>query len=88
MVEQWKAKSLIPIMTESGEITCVYLDIDQDEQWETSKPKLKCKSCNVISLTIDDDSVTVVSLNDSEGEKLALAAQPSSSQPVGTRSDK
>ena len=66
----------------------VHPDIAQDEQWETNKPKLKGKSCNVVSLATDDDSVTVDSLSDSEGEKPTLAAQPSTSQPVGTRSGK
>ena len=66
----------------------VHPNIVRDEQWETSKPKLKGKACNAISLVIDDDSVTIASLTDSEGEKLALAVQPANSQPVGTRSDK
>ena len=42
----------------------------------------------MLSLIADDDSVTIASLSDSEGEKPALAAQPSISQPVGTRSGK
>ena len=66
----------------------VHPDTVKDEQWETNKPKLKEKSCNAVSLTVDDDSVTVASLSDSEGEEPALAAQPSISQPVGTRSGK
>ena len=86
MAEKQKAKGLIPVTTESGEIMWVHPDIVKDEQWETNKPKEK--SCNIISLEADDDSVTVASLSDSEGEKLALAAQPSTSQPVGTRSGK
>jgi len=83
---QQRAKGLIPITTESGEIMWVHPDIVKDEQWEVNKPKLKGKTCNVVSLTADDDSMTVTSFSDSEGEKLAL--QPSISQPVGTRSDK
>ena len=86
MTEQQEAKSLIPIMIESEEIMWAYPDIVKDEQSETNKPKLKNKSCNVVSLVADDDSVTVASLSDSEGEK--PAQQPSTSQPVGTRSDK
>ena len=72
----------------SGEIMWVHPDIVQDEQWETSKFKLKGKPCNVVSLVTDNDSVTITSLSDSEGEKLALATQPTISQPVGTRSGK
>jgi len=74
LAEWQKAKSLIPITTESGEIMWVHPDIVKDEQWETNKPKLKGKSCNAVSLAVDDDSVTVASLNDSEGEKPTLAA--------------
>jgi len=66
----------------------VHPGIIKDEQWKTSKPKFKGKSCNAISLATDDDSVTVASLSDSEGEKLALATHPTTSQPVGTHSDK
>ena len=57
----------------------VYPDIIKDERWENSKPKLKGKSCNVVSLIVDDDAVTVSSLSDSEEEKLVLAAQPTTS---------
>jgi len=39
----------------SGEIMWVLPDIVQDKQWATNKPKLKGKSCNVISLATDDD---------------------------------
>jgi len=77
MAEQQKAKDLIPIMIESGEIMWVHPDIVKNEQWETNKPKLKGKSCNAISLAVDDDSETVASLSDSEAEKTALVAQPS-----------
>ena len=76
------------MMTEFGEIMWVYPYIIKDEQWETSKPKLKSKSCNTVSLATDDDSVTVASLSDLEGEKLALVTQPATSQPMGTRSGK
>jgi len=86
MAEQQKSKGLIPITTESREIMWVYSDIIKNEQSETNKPKEK--SCNAISLAADDDSVTVASLSDSEGEKLALAAEPSTLQSVGTRSGK
>ena len=85
---QQKAKGLIPIMTESEKIMCVHSDIVKDEQQKTNKPKLKEKSCNVVSLTVDDDSVTVASLSNSEGEKPVLTTQPSTLQPVGTCSGK
>jgi len=83
-----KAKGLIPVMTKSGEIMWVHPDIVNDEQWESSKPKLKGKSCNAVSMATNNDAVTIASLNDSEEEKLALAAQPPTSQPVGTQSEK
>ena len=88
MAEKEKAKGLIPMMIESEEIMWVHPDIIKDKQSETSKPKLKDKSCNAISLATDDDSVTIVSLSDSEEEKLALAAQPATSQLMGTRCGK
>ena len=66
----------------------VHPDIFQDEQWETNKLKLKGKSCNAVSFATDDDSVTITFLSDLKGEKLALATQPATSQPVSTRSDK
>ena len=75
-------------MTTKSEMMWVHPDIVKDEQWESSKPKLKGKSCNTISFTTDDDDVTIASLNDSEEEKLALAAQSATTQPVGTRSGK
>jgi len=74
--------------TKSGEIMWVHPDIINAEQMEFSKPKLKDKLCNTISLATDDDTVTIASLSDSEEEKLALAARPATSQPVGTRSEK
>ena len=73
MAEKQKAKSLIPMTMKSGEIMWVHLNIVQDEQWETSKPKIKGNSCKVVSLVTDNNSVTVTSLSDSKGEKLALA---------------
>jgi len=73
MAEKQKAWDLITITTESGEIMWVHPDIIKDEQWETSKPKLKGKSCNTVSFATDDDSMTIISLSDSEEEKFALA---------------
>ena len=72
--------------TKSGEIMWVHPDTIKDKQWESSKPKLKEKSCNAASLTTDNDVVTVISLSDSEEEKLVLVAQPAASQLIGTRS--
>jgi len=37
----------------------VHPDIVKDEQWESSQPKLKDKSCNIISLAVDDDTAIV-----------------------------
>ena len=79
MAEKQKAKGLISMTIRSEEIIWVHPDIVQDEQWETSKPKLKDKLSNVVSLTTDDDSMIVASLSDLKGEKLALATQPSTS---------
>jgi len=73
MAKKQKAKGRIPIMIESGEIMWVHPDIIKDEQWETIKPKLKGKSCNTVSLAIDDNSMIIASLSGSKGEKLALA---------------
>ena len=70
--------------TESREIMWVLPDIIKDEQRETSEPKLKGKSCNAVTLTTDDDSMTIASLSDIEGEKLAFTTQPATFQSVGT----
>jgi len=66
----------------------VHSDFAQDEQWDSKIPKLKEKSCNVISILPDDDDITVTSLSDSEDEKYALAAQDDVLQSTGTRSGK
>jgi len=73
MVKVQKAKGLIPMATKSGEIIWVHPDIINDEQWEFSKPKLKGKSCNTVSLTKGDDDVTIASLSNSQEENHALA---------------
>ena len=57
MAKKQKAKGLIQIMTESGEIMWVHPDFIQDKQWETSKPKLKGTSWNTVSLATDDVSM-------------------------------
>ena len=84
MAEKKDTKGLVPMTTKSAKIMWVHLDIVKDEQWESSKPKLKDKSCNVVSLATDYDTVTVASLGDSKEEKLVLATQPATSQPMGT----
>ena len=63
-------------------------NILKDKQWETSQPKLKGKSCNIISLAVDDDITIVASLSSFEEDKFAFAAQPTTSQLVSTRSYK
>ena len=82
MARKQKAKGLVPLTTKSGEIMWVHPNIIKYEQWVSSNSKLKGKSCNDISLAMDDDAVTITSLSDSEEEKLTLAAQPATSQPV------
>jgi len=88
IAEVQKDKGLIRMAIKFREIMWVHPDIVNDEQWEFSKPKLKGKSCNIVSLATDDDVVTISSLNDSKKEKLVLAAQPATSQPVSIRSEK
>jgi len=48
----------------------VHPNIVEDQQWVSSKPKLKGKSYNVVSLATDDDGVTITSLGDSKKENL------------------
>ena len=68
----------------SGEITWLHLDLIKDEQWDSKEPKLKGKSCNVVSILPDDDNITIASLYDSEDEKHVLAALDAEPQPIGT----
>jgi len=70
MAEKKKAKGLISMTIEYEEIMWVHPDIVQDEQWETSKPKLKGKSCNIVSLAIDDNSMTIASHSESRERSL------------------
>ena len=84
LAEKKEAKGLIPLIIKSEEIIWIHSDIVKDEQCESSQPKLKGKFCNFSSLTQDDDAVTVASLSEFEEEKFAFAAQPATSQPVGT----
>ena len=88
LAKKQEVKGLILLTTKSGKIMWVYLKIVKDEHWESSQPKLKGESCNVISLALHDDTVTVTSLSSSEEEKFAFAAQLATSQLVGTRSGK
>jgi len=66
----------------------VHLDLAKDEQWDSREPKLKEKSCNVVSVLPDDDNIIIASLSDSEDEKHALAAQDAAPQPTSTQSEK
>ena len=75
-------------MLKTGKIMWVHPDLAKDKQWDSKKPKLKGKSCNVISVLPNDDNITIASLSDSEDEKHALAAQDAAPQPTGTRSEK
>ena len=86
--EEQEAKGLVPMMTKSGEIIWVHPDIIKDEQWESSKLKLKGKSYNIVSLVMKDDAMIVASLSDSEEEKFAFTMQLATSQSIGTRSGK
>ena len=85
--EEQEAKGLVPMMTKSGEIIWVHPDIIKDEQWESSKLKLKGKSYNV-TLPTEDDSAIIASLSGWEEEKFAFATQPATSQPMDTLSGK
>jgi len=51
LAEKQEAKGLISLMTKSSEIMWADPDIFNDKQWDSSQPKLKGKSYNVISLT-------------------------------------
>ena len=53
MAEKQEAKGLASMATKSGKIMWVHQDIVEDKQWESSKPKLKGKSCNIVSLATD-----------------------------------
>jgi len=64
------------------EIMWVHPNLAKDEQWDSKKPKLKRKSCNVVSVLPDEDNITVASLSDFEDEKHALTAQNSAPQPT------
>jgi len=50
LAEEQKAKGLIPLTTKSREIMWVHPNIVNDKQWDSTQPKLKDKSCNVVSL--------------------------------------
>jgi len=71
-----------------GAIMWVHPNLTKDKQRDSKKPKLKGKSCNVVSIFPDNDNVTIASLSDSENEKHAFTAQDAAPQPTGTRSEK
>ena len=50
---------------------------------QAQRQNLQC-----LSLAQDDDVVMVVSLSSSEEEKFAFTAQSTTSQPIGTQSEK
>jgi len=87
-VETQEMKGLIPLTLVTGEIMWVHPDLVQDKQWASKKSKSKGKSCNVISILLDDGNLTLASLSDSEGEKHACTTQANVPQPIGTRSGK
>jgi len=72
----------------SEKIMWVHPYLAIDEQWDSREPKLKEKSCNVVSVLPDDDNIIVASLNDSKDEKHASATQDGAPQPTGTQSGK
>jgi len=49
--EDQKANGLIPLTIKFREVMLVHPDIVNDKQWDLSQPKVKGKSCNVISLS-------------------------------------
>jgi len=83
-----KAHGLIPLTTKYGEVMWVHSDIVNYKQWDLSQPKVKDKSCNVISLSQENKVTPVTSLSCSEEEGFALGAQPTILQPVGSQSKK
>ena len=53
----------------NGEVMWVHQDLVDDEQWDSTQPKHKGKSCNMISFALaEDDSTLVNSFTDSEEE--------------------
>jgi len=72
----------------SGKIMWVHPDLVKDNQWNSKEPKLKKKSCNVISVSPDDENITIASLSDCKDEKHALTTQDAAPQPTCTQSGK
>jgi len=88
LAEEQKAKGLILLTIKSGEIMSVHSNIVNDKQLDSSRPKLKGKSCNAITLSHEDGISPATSLNSSEEEEFTLIAQLATSQSVGTQSGK
>ena len=87
--EEKRSKGLIPVTFKSGEIMRVHPDVINDEQWESTRPKRKGKSCNMISFALNEDAnVPTNFLTDSDEEQIVLVVQPTEAPPVGTRSGK
>ena len=75
LAKEQEAKGLVPLTTKSGKSVGVPRHC---QRWAMGiKPtKLKEKSCNAISLEVDDDIATVTSLSSSEEKKFTFTAQP------------
>ena len=58
----------------------VHPNLAKDKQWDSKKPKLKGKFCNVVSILSDDDNVTIASLSDSKNEKHVFTTQDAAPQ--------
>jgi len=74
--KEQEAKGLVPLTIKSEKIMWVHPDIVKDEKHELSQPKLKGKSCNIISLAVDDNTLTVTSLSSSKKRSLPSQRSP------------
>jgi len=88
LAEKQEVKGLVPLTTKSREIVWMYQILSMTSNGNKCRPKLKGKTCNVISLAQNDDAVAVSSLSDSKEEKFTFMTRPATSQLVGTRSGK
>jgi len=64
----------------SEKIMWVHPDTPKMSNATQKKSKLKGKHCNVVSVLLDDDNITIASLSDSEDEKHALAVHDTAPQ--------
>ena len=88
LAKKQEAKGLVPLTTKSREIMWMYRILSMTSNGSKCRPKLKGKTCNVISLAQNDDAVAVASLSDSKEGKFTFVTRPATSQLVGTRSGK